>query len=208
MGLGASGYLEECSSLLVDKLHTGAAPISSIIGFSDISLHVDTAHKRPAAHHCDCCHLPDWKQLTPPLQERLRAAIQAEQVHEAAALRALYSAGNLSRLQREGLVLVGLTAAPHSLLFSSMVWELRPGRGAAELGYHRFRPGDSVLLSRWTGEVRLRVRGWGRAEEASQLVRRPSDWLSCADVLHTSAQALRSHLLMPQQLPRCWGASP
>ncbi|WIA20873.1 hypothetical protein OEZ85_005221 [Tetradesmus obliquus] len=104
----------------------------------------------------------DKKELearVPPLQARLKSAVEAEQQHEAALLKALYASGSLRRLQKDGLVLLRLQAMPHSVLYSSMVWKFSVGSAAGrqqhqqrgkELPYHRFRQGDSVLISRFS----------------------------------------------------------
>ncbi len=80
-----------------------------------------------------------------------------------AALRALYASGSLRRLQREGVVLVGLAAAEAGRLYRSTLWRfgLPPrsgagggggGGGGGSLPYHKFRPGASVIVTRHTPE--------------------------------------------------------
>eukprot|EP00775_Hariotina_reticulata_P009337 gene9337-9500_t len=44
----------------------------------------------------------------------------------------------------------GLQAMPHSVLYSSMVWKFTMKRASRELPYHRFRQGDSLLITRWS----------------------------------------------------------
>jgi hypothetical protein len=93
--------------------------------------------------------------LVPALQQRLRSAVEAEQQHEAAAIKALYARSSLNKLERDGLVLLRLTAAPHTVLYSSMVWRFSLAwQQHAEqqqqlLPTHRFRQGDSLLVSRF-----------------------------------------------------------
>jgi hypothetical protein len=53
-----------------------------------------------------CCVELDAR--VPPLQARLRSAVEAEQQHEAALLKALYASASLRRLQKDGLVLLRL----------------------------------------------------------------------------------------------------
>lgn len=98
------------------------------------------------------------------LQERLRAAVQAEQDAEKESLRALYGGKGLDKLLSDGAVLVGLQGTRHSQLLSARVWRFGLGGGSAaggtkaegggtaggtKLPYHRFRRGDNVLLSQW-----------------------------------------------------------
>jgi hypothetical protein len=101
----------------------------------------------------------DW--LVPPLQARLKSAVESEQQHEAKLLNQLYASGSLRRLQKDGLVLLRLQALPHSVLYSSMVWKFTVGGGSAsrqqqnqkqggQLPYHRFRQGDSLLITRFS----------------------------------------------------------
>ncbi len=99
------------------------------------------------------------------IQSRLERAVKAEQESELRALRALYAAGSLRRLQREGVVLVGLAAAQTGRLFRSTLWRfelLRPtgrsgpgqqGQGQQQqLPYHKFKAGVSVLITRHVPE--------------------------------------------------------
>ena len=48
------------------------------------------------------------KELVPPLQSRLKSAVEAEQQYEEALIKSLYAKNNLKRLQKDGLVLLGL----------------------------------------------------------------------------------------------------
>ncbi|KAF6250816.1 AAA domain-containing protein [Scenedesmus sp. NREL 46B-D3] len=54
-------------------------------------------------------------RLVPPLQVRLKSAVEAEQQHEAKLLKSLYAGGSLRRLQKDGLVLLRLQEcnSPH-----------------------------------------------------------------------------------------------
>lgn len=112
-------------------------------------------------------------ELLPALQQRLRSAVHAEQAHEAAALRALYS-GSVKRLQKDGAVLLGLQAVPHTVLYSSMVWKFTVGPspsgrgGRRELPYHRFRQGDSLLVTRWSNAPGEQVRVHCAARSAAR----------------------------------------
>lgn len=100
--------------------------------------------------------------LVPALQQRLTAGVQAEQEQEAAALKRLYATSTLRSLQRDGIVLLGLAATPSHVLYSSMVWRFslaagglkqqQQRQGGGGLPYHRFRQGDSLLVSRWSEE--------------------------------------------------------
>ncbi|KAG2491441.1 hypothetical protein HYH03_010227 [Edaphochlamys debaryana] len=83
--------------------------------------------------------LPQWAK-------RLEDGVRAEQAAEAAALRALYTGGSLRRLQREGVVLTGLTAVPAGRLYRSVLWRFSV-RSGGSLPYHKFRPGGSVILT-------------------------------------------------------------
>lgn len=91
--------------------------------------------------------------LVAPLQQRLTAGVQAEQEQEQTAIRKLYAAGTLRTLQKDGVVLLQLRATPSHVLYSSMVWRfslsVRGGQGSG-LPYHRFRQGDSLLVSRFS----------------------------------------------------------
>lgn len=58
--------------------------------------------------YCCTAVCPALDSLVPLLQTRLRAAVQAEQQHEEALIKALYSRGSLNRLQKDGLVLLSL----------------------------------------------------------------------------------------------------
>ncbi|KXZ48587.1 hypothetical protein GPECTOR_26g490 [Gonium pectorale] len=115
----------------------------------------------------------DLPAPVPELQARLSAAVEAEHESELRALRALYSSGSLRRLQREGVVLVGLGAQPGGRLYRSNLWRfgLLPGadrRHAAAAGaaalplpYHKFRPGASVIITRHEGEGASAAGGGG-----------------------------------------------
>lgn len=97
--------------------------------------------------------------LVPALQQRLMAGVQAEQAEEQTAIRKLYAASSLRQLQRDGIVLLQLQATPSHVLYSSMVWRfsLAGGKGR-DLPYHRFRQGDSLLVSRFSeDQVGLRL---------------------------------------------------
>lgn len=124
--------------------------------------------------YCSCPLPPsllsaDLGTLLPALQARLIAGVQAEQEQEQAAIRRLYAASTLRSLQRDGIVLLRLQAAPSHVLYSSMVWKFSlVGRGGApgrDLPYHRFRQGDSLLVSRFSEDqvrcavARCRVKG-------------------------------------------------
>ena len=51
-------------------------------------------------------------------------------------------------------MLLPLSARPHSLLYSQMVWQVTSAlHKVTQLPYHRFRQGDNVLLSRLEAEV-------------------------------------------------------
>jgi hypothetical protein len=120
-----------------------------------------------ASFHCCCCCccpcLAALTRLVPVLQGRLRAAVETEQQHEVALIRQLYSSGNIRRLQKDGLVLTGLQAVPHSVLYSSMVWKFSMKRVSRDLPYHRFRQGDSLLITRWSeGGQPVGVSGRGK----------------------------------------------
>lgn len=54
------------------------------------------------------CALAELDRLVPPLQARLKSAVEAEQQHEAKLLKSLYAGGSLRRLQKDGLVLLRL----------------------------------------------------------------------------------------------------
>lgn len=109
--------------------------------------------------YCPCPLPPsllsaDLGTLLPVLQARLTAGVQAEQEQEQAAIRRLYAASTLRSLQRDGIVLLRLQAAPSHVMYSSMVWKFSlVGRGGApgrDLSYHKFRQGDSLLVSRFS----------------------------------------------------------
>lgn len=53
---------------------------------------------------------------------------------------ALYRPGGLKRLQRDGLVLVGLVGAPSGQLFRSALWRFGPATEGKQLPYHRWAP--------------------------------------------------------------------
>jgi hypothetical protein len=93
--------------------------------------------------------------LVPALQQRLKAGVQAEQEQEQAAIRKLYAAGTLRTLQKDGVVLLQLQATPSHVLYSSMVWRFSlsaRGGQVSGLPYHRFRQGDSLLVSRFSDD--------------------------------------------------------
>lgn len=98
--------------------------------------------------------------LVPALQQRLMSAVQAEQEQEQLAIKKLYQADSLRQLQRDGLVLLQLHATPSHVLYRSMVWRFRvSGQPGKDLPYHRFRQGDSLLVSRCSqDQVRVGTR--------------------------------------------------
>ena len=82
-------------------------------------------------------------------------------------LQRLYSNTSLKTLQKDGVVLSGLKATPSGAFFRSAVWKFAPinprhredsgveksgskkaSPGVAELPLHKFRTGDSVLITR------------------------------------------------------------
>lgn len=90
--------------------------------------------------------------LVTTLQKRLTAGVQAEQEQEQAAIRKLYAAGTLQSLRKDGIVLVQLQATPSHVLYSSMVWRFSMKGQGKDLPYHRFRQGDSLLVSRFSDD--------------------------------------------------------
>ncbi len=85
------------------------------------------------------------------------------QEHERQALQSLYSSSSLSKLQKDGLVLTELRGEHNGDLYRSSVWKFTPAvrsassRGAdkvkggtPELPYHKFRVGDSVLITQFS----------------------------------------------------------
>lgn len=113
------------------------------------------------------CFAPSPADLPAPIasiQSRLERAVRAEQESELRALRALYAAGSLRRLQREGVVLVGLAAEQGGRLFRSTLWRFellrptgrsgpaQPGQGQQQLPHHKFKAGVSVLITRHVPE--------------------------------------------------------
>ncbi|GLC68768.1 hypothetical protein PLESTF_000734600 [Pleodorina starrii] len=119
---------------------------------------VRAAAERPARELAQA--VSDLPATIPELQARLEAAVQAEQESELRALRALYASGSLRQLQREGVVLVGLTAAEAGRLYRSTLWRFGvaaagKGSGGAAAGgtalpYHKLRPGASVIITAHT----------------------------------------------------------
>jgi hypothetical protein len=57
----------------------------------------------------------------PPLQARLKSAVEAEQQHEAAMLKQLYASGSLRRLQKDGLVLLRLQVGAVTSCYMTVV---------------------------------------------------------------------------------------
>lgn len=89
------------------------------------------------------------QQALPALQSRLTSGVNAEKAHERQLLQRLYATSRLHHLRKEGLVVTDLVGRPESTLYSSAVWKMSM-RGKKELlPYHRFRQGDSVMLSRY-----------------------------------------------------------
>jgi hypothetical protein len=69
---------------------------------------------------------------------------------------------NYYQLGTAGALLV-LQALPHGVLYSSMVWKFSVGSTAGrqqqqQLPYHRFRQGDSLLITRFSeGQAQVGV---------------------------------------------------
>ena len=81
----------------------------------------------------------------------------------------MYNNSSLKTLKKDGVVLTGLVATPSGTLYRSSVWKFTPskqksktdlGRGrdlddgtssssGADLPFHKFRTGDSVLITRF-----------------------------------------------------------
>jgi hypothetical protein len=74
------------------------------------------------------------------------AGVQSEQEQEQTAIKKLYAASSMRQLQKDGIVLLQLQARPSHVLYSNMVW--RFSLASRDLPYHRFRQGDSLLVSR------------------------------------------------------------
>lgn len=117
-------------------------------------------------HIALCIALAALSVLTQNLQRRSHTAVKAEQDYEQQQLQQLYSRSSLKRLQEDGLVLASLTAEYHSTLYGNLVWRFDHGhgdtvagggRGGGDLPYHRMKEGDSVLVSKFTGMVRVCV---------------------------------------------------
>lgn len=62
------------------------------------------------------CNAAALEQLVPPLQARLKAAVEAEQQYEEALIKSLYAKNNIRRLQKDGLVLLGLQVCIYAQL--------------------------------------------------------------------------------------------
>lgn len=95
-------------------------------------------------------HEQDLKDLmisTPKLQARLAGGVRAEQEHEQKEVAKLYKGGPeaLSRLQKDGVLLLDLTAKPSGLLYRQQLWRFSNAQG--NLPYHKFKAGDGVLLT-------------------------------------------------------------
>jgi hypothetical protein len=122
-------------------------------------------------------------ERVPQLQRRLRAAVAAEQEEQERELRRLYASSSLERLRQDGVLLFPLRAAPHGVELGQMLWRLAPG-GGGELGHHKFRAGDSVLLRRYAAAPQV-----GRGP-ASGGARAGARGVGCAPPV---AAALRTH---------------
>ncbi|PRW21033.1 regulator of nonsense transcripts 1 (RENT1) [Chlorella sorokiniana] len=84
------------------------------------------------------------------LQARLGAAVRAENEEQARLQRAAYRRGSARRLQDDGLVLLGLRAAPQGRLYGEFVWRFQQSANTA-LPYHRFKRGDTVVVAQQPG---------------------------------------------------------
>lgn len=75
-------------------------------------------------------------EAIPVLQKRLSLAVQAEQAHERRAIQRLYANTSVRQLQRDGIVLLQLSAKRDSDLFRQIVWRFYT-KQSQELPYHR-----------------------------------------------------------------------
>lgn len=81
---------------------------------------------------------------------------------ERAAVLGSYGRSSERALTEEGLILVGLLASPAGRLYSDFIWQLSAPAGAA-LPFHKFQPGDNILLRPSRGTQRQRPEGEGEA---------------------------------------------
>jgi DNA polymerase III delta prime subunit len=98
-------------------------------------------------------HEADVKSMAesvPILQARLSGGVKAEQEQEMKALENLYKGGDatLSRLQREGVVLCGLSAKPAGQLYRQQLWRLASRQN--DLPHYKFKAGEGILLTRFS----------------------------------------------------------
>lgn len=94
------------------------------------------------------------------LRSRLEEAVKAELTEQQRQQAAAYSRHSAKRLQADGLVLLGLQAAPQGRMFADFVWQFAPP-GGTQLPYHRFKRGDTVVLARQDGRQRQRAAASG-----------------------------------------------
>lgn len=111
------------------------------------------------------------QQAVARLRARLEPAVKAEAEEQARQQLAAYSRRSAQRLQADGLVLLGLAAAPEGRLYTDFVWRFSPP-GGAQLPYHRFKRGDTLLLTPWadaggSGQQRRRGSGSGSGSGAA-----------------------------------------
>eukprot|EP01025_Chloroclados_australasicus_P005026 TRINITY_DN11411_c0_g1_i8.p1 TRINITY_DN11411_c0_g1~~TRINITY_DN11411_c0_g1_i8.p1 ORF type:complete len:1025 (-),score=122.83 TRINITY_DN11411_c0_g1_i8:579-3653(-) len=93
------------------------------------------------------------------LKKRLEAAIDAESEAQTQATLDLYKSAKVSRLVRDGLVLLGLKMEEAGELHGSLVYKFMNVLGG-DLGYHRFNKGATIVVS----PASLTVSGRGKKD--------------------------------------------